>query len=191
MPISTNSFFAVVESTDSTAFANKDASISSCTEFDEKYGRRCVSINEMNIQNASSSGDCSRSCPAINANPTPQNQSNQTRHATPRTSGILDIRHHSQIRLQERHQRSIRLRKPLITHKTLLRVALNIRVRRYTFALPKLPIYPLDTLGLTIRQVRPHLISDRCGYTLDQQLAYLLIFARERRGRRCHCRDPF
>ena len=70
MPISTNSFLAVVESTDSTALANKEASISSCTEFDEKYGRRCVSINEMNIQNASSSGDCNSSCPAINTNPT-------------------------------------------------------------------------------------------------------------------------
>ena len=73
MPISTNSFLAVVESTDSTALANKEASISSCTEFDEKYGRRCVSINEMNIQNASSSGDCNSSCPAINTSPTQKN----------------------------------------------------------------------------------------------------------------------
>ena len=69
MPISTNSFFATEESTDSIALANSDASMSSCTELDEKYGLRCVSINEIKIQNASSSGDCSSSCPAMNANP--------------------------------------------------------------------------------------------------------------------------
>ena len=69
MPMSTNSFFVTEESTDSMTFANSDASMSSCIELEEKYGRRCVSINEMKIQNASSSGDCSSSCPAMNAKP--------------------------------------------------------------------------------------------------------------------------
>ena len=72
MPMSTNSFFATEGSTDSKAFANSDASMFSCTEFEEKYGRRCVSIIEMKIQNASSSGDCNSSCPAMNAKPVKQ-----------------------------------------------------------------------------------------------------------------------
>ncbi len=57
MPISTNSFFATAGWTDSNVFANNDASILNCSELEEKYGLRCVSINEMKIQNASSSGD--------------------------------------------------------------------------------------------------------------------------------------
>jgi hypothetical protein len=55
--ISTNSFFAIVGSTDSMALANNDASMSSWIEWEEKYGRRCESMREMKIQNASSSGD--------------------------------------------------------------------------------------------------------------------------------------
>ncbi len=51
------SFFAEGESFDSKALANSEASTSSWTLLFEKYGRRWLSIREMNVQNASSSGD--------------------------------------------------------------------------------------------------------------------------------------
>jgi len=57
IPISINNFFAIVGLFVSIALANNDASMSSCIALEEKYGRRCESMREMKIQNASSSGD--------------------------------------------------------------------------------------------------------------------------------------
>ena len=56
MAMSPKTFFAQEESFASRALANNEASTSSWTEL-EKYGRRWLSMSEMNVQKASSSGD--------------------------------------------------------------------------------------------------------------------------------------
>ena len=61
MPISTRSFFATWASFTSSALENSALSTSIWIDPDEKYGRIWVSMIEMKIQNASSSGARRRS----------------------------------------------------------------------------------------------------------------------------------
>ena len=106
------------------------------------------------------------------------------------TSGVLDVRDHRQICMQERDQGPIRLRQPGVAGETKLRVALDICERGDLLALAELRIQPFDTLRSAVRQVRPHLVAHRCGNALLEQLTNLLILPRIRRRRRCHYRDP-
>lgn len=67
--MSTNSLLDSVESIASRHLTNNDASTSSWMGFTEKYGRIWLSMSEMKVQNASSSGDCKRIRPAVATRP--------------------------------------------------------------------------------------------------------------------------